>query len=72
MALVPLRTTLISCSPGLKSHWRMPSSSAALAPVEIQNATRARSRSEGSGREQLVEPSRRGSPAESASATVGR
>jgi hypothetical protein len=45
---VPLRTTLISCSPGRKSHCRMPSSSAALAPVEIQNATRARSRSEGS------------------------
>ena len=54
---MPLRTTLISCSPGLKSHWRMPSSSEALAPVEIQNATSARSRSDGSDANSLLNQS---------------
>ncbi len=49
-----MRTTLISCSPGRKSHWRMPSSSEALAPVEIQNATSARSRSDASDANSLL------------------
>ena len=39
---------MISCCPGSASPWQAPSSSDARAPVEIQNATSARSRSEDS------------------------
>ena len=44
----PLRITVISCCPGSAPPHNAPSSSDARAPVEIQNATRARSRCEDS------------------------
>ena len=51
----PLRITVTSCWPGSIPPASTPSSSDARAPVEIQNASSARSRCEHQRREQLIE-----------------
>ena len=48
MAREPLRTTVMSCWPGSAPEQVAVRSSDARAPVDTQNATRARSRCEGS------------------------